>query len=113
MSDDLAEFAEVARLMTEHRIDSVKMPSGLEVLKTTHVPFEVTAPPQREAVEEAVARRLEALGIVNATEETGRVPVDQDEVLFASSRAPELSLEDFRPQVELPAEVADDANDDE
>jgi hypothetical protein len=70
------------------------MPSGLKVLKTTHAPFAETATP--EAVD-ATVRRLEALGLVNATDDSGRVPTEQDDVLFVASRAPELSLEDFRP----------------
>jgi hypothetical protein len=101
-----AELAEVARLMVEHRLDSVEMPSGLKVLKTTHAPFLESAPP--EVVEEAVARRLEALGVLNASEETGRVPAGQegeDELLFAASRAPAIRIEDFASQGEPPAET--------
>jgi hypothetical protein len=98
------ELAEVARLMVEHRLDSVKMPSGLEVLKTTHAPFELpdVAP---ELLEEAVERRLEAEGMVNATGESGRVPVEQEGMLFVASKAPALRPEDFRPIPEQPVSM--------
>lgn len=103
----IVELSRVARVMSEHRLDSVEMPSGLKVLKTTHAPF-VESSPSPDAVDEAATRRLEALGIVNATEESGRVPVDQDEVMFAASRAPELDLESFRPSPGPGEEPTDD-----
>ena len=114
MNDAANELSHVAKIMTEHRLDSVKMPSGLEVLKTTH---SVELGPSPEAVDEAVNRKLEALGILNATEESGRVPVEQDEVMFAASSAPEISLDAFRPQpgqpVDTSTEDASDADSDE
>lgn len=94
MSDLTTELAEIARIMSEHRLDSVKLPNGLEVLKTTHPPFEGIA--SVESVNEGVERRLEAMGLVNATEESGRVPIDPDDILFAASRAQERAPEDFR-----------------
>lgn len=103
-----SELEEVARVMREYRLDSVEMPSGLKVLKTTHAPLEETLSP--EAEDEAVARRLEALGFVNASGDSGRVPVDQDEVLFAASRAPAMSLDDFRPAMPGAQEPSDADN---
>ena len=101
------ELACVARIMSEHRLDSVEMPSGLKVLKTTHAPY-AEASPSPDAVDEAATRRLEALGLVNATDESGRLAVEQDDVLFAASRAPELDLNSFRPEPGVPQETADD-----
>jgi len=107
----VGELERVAAIMVSARLDSVEMPSGLKVLKTTHLPF-AEAPPSPDAVNEAAARRLEALGIVNATEESGRVPIDQDEVMFAASRAAELSIDAFRPAPEQPVEEPSDGHDD-
>jgi hypothetical protein len=102
MSDATNELAEVARIMSEHRLDSVKLPSGLEVLKTTHLPYEAT-PVSPDDVEEAVERRLRAAGQVLATEETGRIPADEEEIMFAASRLPPLSPQDFRPDLGQPS----------
>ena len=93
--------------MSEHRLDSVEMPSGLKVLKTTHAPF-LEASPSPDAVDEAAQRRLEALGLVNATEDSERIAVEQDDVLFAASRAPELDLDSFRPEPGVAQEPSDD-----
>lgn len=109
----VAELADVARIMAEHRLDSVEMPSGLKVLKTTHAPLDV-APATPEEVDAAADRKLEAMGILNATSESGRVPLDEDEVMFVASRAPGLELEQFRPAPEQPyEEEPTDANADE
>lgn len=102
----VVELAEVARIMAEHQLDSVEMPSGLKVLKTTHASLDVVSATPAE-VDAAADRKLEAMGIVNATGESGRVPVDDDEVMFLASRAPELSLDDFRPTPEQPQEPTD------
>jgi hypothetical protein len=112
MTEAVSELCDVARLMRRYRLDSVEMPSGLKVLKTTHMPL-AESPPSPEAVEDAVARRLEALGVVNATSESGRVPLEEDEVMFAASRAPAMPLEDFRPQPEQPVEGEESIDADE
>lgn len=99
---DVAELADVARIMTDYRLDSVEMPSGLKVLKTTHAILDDS--PSPEAVDAAADRKLEAMGVLNATDESGRVPLSDDEVMFAASRAPALSSEDFRPMPGQPEE---------
>jgi hypothetical protein len=104
-----AELEQVARIMSEYRLDSVKMPSGLEVIKTAHASLD-PSPPNAEDVDAAADRKLEALGIINSTEESGRIPVDQEQVLFHASRAPELDLSQFRPAVPG-EEPSDDGND--
>lgn len=100
--DDLRE---VARIMRRYRLDSVEMPSGLKVLKTTHAPEGDSPSPQ--AVSEAVERRMVALGIVNAAGESGRVPLGDDEIMFAASRAPALDPDEFAPHAPV-AEEPDD-----
>lgn len=108
-----AELEAVARIMTEFRLDSVKMPSGLEVLKTTHAPIE-SSPASPDEVEEAAERMLEARGILNATGRSGRVPASDDEIMFAASSAAAIAPEQFTarpvPDLNLPHE---DTNADE
>lgn len=102
------ELEHVARVMAEYRLDSVKMPSGLEVIKTVHASLD-PLPPDARDVDAAAERKLEAMGILNSTEESGRIGVEQEEVLFAASRAPELDLSQFRPAV--PGEEPSDGDD--
>jgi hypothetical protein len=94
-----SELAVVAALMVEHRLDSVEMPSGLKVRKRVHL-APVDPSPSPEVVEDAVKRRLESLGIVNATEDSGRMPVDEEAIMFAASRAPEITLDEFTVQTQ-------------
>lgn len=100
MSARVAELRAVIALMVEHRIDSVKLPNGLEVLKTTHNPF--TAPPVGSGTTDWDAPP--AQHPVNFGETSGRIPVPDDEILFAASGAPELSLDEFVPAPSAPEE---------
>jgi len=108
LADIVSELEAVARIMSEYRLDSVKLPSGLEVVKTVHASLE-PSPPSAEDVDAAADRKLEAMGILNSTKESGRIPVEQAEVLFHASRAPELDLSQFRPAV--PGEEPPDGDD--
>jgi hypothetical protein len=95
LSARIAELRAVIALMVEHRIDSVKLPNGLEVLKTTHNPYAVPVGALPRGHEDWEARPPQRP--VNEGETSGRLPVPDEEILFAASAAPELSLDEFAP----------------
>ena len=84
MSASIRQLRAVLELMREHMVDSVELPNGLKVHKSVHV-----APHVAEDEEPQVA--------VNFGEHSGRLPIPDEEILFAASQARPLATEDFSP----------------
>ena len=100
---DLAEverhLAAIARIMRHYRLDSVETPGGLKVTKSApRLPREPAAPAQTPRP---------ADGIVNALDEDDRIPLSDDEIQFAASRMPPMTLGDFAPQAPIRKEPSD------
>ena len=85
------ELQFIGRTMVEHQLDLVVSPSGWRVKKTVHaLPSLAEGDGDRSA-------RAQSGGILNAVEQSGRLPVDGDELMFAASRAPQIDESNFRP----------------
>lgn len=79
-ANELKDLEAVMKLMTKYQVDQVTLPSGIIITKALHLPAKTR---------QRASKNQEAQLPVNWTTST------PDDILFAQSSAPPITLEDF------------------